>query len=101
MVVIGPSTAENVYLLGAGDRVVGVSDWCLEPGAAALPRAGGQADPDLARVAPLDPAPGLTPGRNPTLEARRHRARAGPRASGTVTWAGRGVGLGGLARRSA
>lgn len=88
VVVIGPSTAENVYLLGAGDRVVGVSDWCLEPGAAALPRVGGQADPNLERIAQLDPDLVLTQGRNPTLEAWCQRSQVGFRAFATDTWQG-------------
>jgi iron complex transport system substrate-binding protein len=66
--VIGPSTAENLFHLGAGHLVVGVSDYCLEPAAADLPRLGGQADPNLERLAVLEPDLVLTQGANPRLE---------------------------------
>jgi len=66
--VIGPSTAENLFHLGAGHLVVGVSDYCLEPTAVEVPRLGGQADPNLERLAALDPDLVLTQGANPRLE---------------------------------
>lgn len=52
-----PSLTEWLFTVGAGDRVVGVTDYCLEPAAAlsALPRLRGTKNPDRDGIAALRP----------------------------------------------
>jgi ABC-type Fe3+-hydroxamate transport system substrate-binding protein len=52
-----PSLTEALFALGLGDRVVGVTDWCVHPAQAveALPKVGGTKTPDRARIAELEP----------------------------------------------
>jgi iron complex transport system substrate-binding protein len=51
-----PSITETVFALGAGDRLVGVSDYCRYPEAAlALPKVGGYLKPNLEKIALLRP----------------------------------------------
>ncbi len=57
IVSLVPSITESLFSLGLGDRVVGVTDWCVHPAeqVAALPKVGGTKDavPDLvAQLAP-------------------------------------------------
>ena len=78
IVCLAPSITEMVFALGAGERVVAVSDYCAGPAAAlALPRVGGFANPNYERILALRPDLVLTIG-----EAQRlHRfcaARAIP-----------------------
>ena len=68
VVVLGPSSAETLFALGLGATVVGVSDYCVAPQAAGLPRLGGQLNPDLERIAALDPDLVITQGEFPELE---------------------------------
>jgi iron complex transport system substrate-binding protein len=52
-----PSITETLFALGAGDRVVGVSDYCRYPAAAlALPKVGSYTKPDAEKIALLRPA---------------------------------------------
>ncbi len=69
VVVVGPSTAETVFALGVGAKVVGVSDFCRDPNAKDLPRVGGQFDPNLERITALKPDAILTQGENPSLQS--------------------------------
>jgi ABC-type hemin transport system substrate-binding protein len=57
IVSIVPSLSEALFALGLGDRVVGVTDWCVHPaeGVAALPKVGGTKDPDVAAICALRP----------------------------------------------
>lgn len=52
-----PSLTELLFALGCGDRVVGVTDYCVYPEAEVQrrPRIGGQKDPDLAALLSLQP----------------------------------------------
>lgn len=52
-----PSTTESVYLLGAGDRLVGCTRYCVEPAGplANVPRIGGTKNPDREAVLRLRP----------------------------------------------
>lgn len=57
IVSAAPSATEMLFALGAGDRVVGVTDYCLHPAAAqALPRIGGFMTPSLERIFARRPA---------------------------------------------
>ncbi len=86
VVVLGPSTAETIFALGLGEKVVGVSDYCVAPGAAGLPRLGGQWNPSLERIAALEPDLVVTQGRFPRLEAVLRDQGVGHLALATDTW---------------
>jgi ABC-type hemin transport system substrate-binding protein len=57
IVSLVPSITESLFSLGLGDRLVGVTDWCVHPaaGVAPLPKLGGTKDPDVAAIARLAP----------------------------------------------
>ena len=57
IVSLVPSVTEALFALGLGDRVVGVTDWCVHPadGVAALPKVGGTKDTDVEGVVRLAP----------------------------------------------
>jgi ABC-type Fe3+-hydroxamate transport system substrate-binding protein len=52
-----PSLTEALFALGLGDRVVGVTEWCIHPaeGVASVPKVGGTKNPDLAAIRALAP----------------------------------------------
>ena len=51
-----PSYTETIFALGAGERLVGVSNFCdRPPAAAALPRVGDYFNPDIERIYALKP----------------------------------------------
>jgi ABC-type hemin transport system substrate-binding protein len=58
VVSLVPSLTEWLFAVGAGERVVGVTDYCIEPaaGVAGLPRLGGTKNPDRAAILALRPA---------------------------------------------
>ncbi len=57
IVSLVPSLTEALFALGLGERVVGVTDWCVHPadGVAPLPKVGGTKNPDLGAIAALRP----------------------------------------------
>ena len=57
IVSLVPSLTEALFALGLGDRVVGVTDWCIHPaaGVAQLPKVGGTKDTDVDAVVALAP----------------------------------------------
>jgi ABC-type Fe3+-hydroxamate transport system substrate-binding protein len=57
IVSLVPSLTEALFALGEGERLVGVTDWCVHPAdrVAALPRVGGTKNPDLEAVLALRP----------------------------------------------
>jgi ABC-type Fe3+-hydroxamate transport system substrate-binding protein len=57
IVCLVPSLTEALFLLGLGERVVGITDWCVHPAreVAAVPRVGGTKDPDLPAILALRP----------------------------------------------
>jgi ABC-type Fe3+-hydroxamate transport system substrate-binding protein len=57
IVSLVPSLTEALFVLGLGDRVVGVTDWCVHPAAsvAPLPKVGGTKNPDLEAIRALRP----------------------------------------------
>ena len=56
IVSLVPSETLNLFSLGAGERLVGATDYCVEPEAArALPRVGGTKDADAEKIAALAP----------------------------------------------
>ncbi len=83
IVSLVPSLTEALFALGLGDRVVGVTDWCVHPAdaLASLPRVGGTKNPDLAAVRAL--APDLVIA-NREENRRRHVERL--EAEGVPVW---------------
>ncbi len=70
IVAIGPNSAEIICALGACDRIVGVSKFCVyPPELGSRPQIGGLYDPDLERIAVLRPDLLVTRGRNDALIA--------------------------------
>jgi ABC-type Fe3+-hydroxamate transport system substrate-binding protein len=57
IVSLVPSLTEALFVLGLGDRVVGVTEWCVHPAeaVAALPKVGGTKSPDLDAIHALSP----------------------------------------------
>jgi ABC-type hemin transport system substrate-binding protein len=57
IVSLVPSLSEALFALGLGDRVVGVTDWCVHPAeaVAGLPKVGGTKDPDVDAICTLAP----------------------------------------------
>ena len=57
VVSLVPSMTDSLYELGAGNRLVGVTDFCLppEPQSKDLARVGGTRAPDIARIVELHP----------------------------------------------
>ncbi len=57
IVSLVPSLTESLFALGLGERVVGVTEWCVHPAdaVAALPKVGGTKDTDAEAVVALAP----------------------------------------------
>jgi ABC-type Fe3+-hydroxamate transport system substrate-binding protein len=57
IVSLVPSLTEALFALGLGDRVVGVTDWCVHPAdrVAALPKVGGTKDASVEAILELAP----------------------------------------------
>lgn len=69
IVTIAPNAAEIVAALGAADRLVGVSEFCVyPPSLAALPRVGGLFNPDLESILRLRPDLVIIRGSAPEVE---------------------------------
>lgn len=66
--MIAPNSAETICALGACDRIVGVSKFCVfPPQLLAKPRIGGLYDPDLERIVALQPDLIVLRGRSEAL----------------------------------
>ncbi len=69
IVAIAPNSAEVICALGACERIVGVSKFCVYPPPLLdRPKVGGLSDPDLERIAALRPDLLVMRGRNDALE---------------------------------
>ena len=57
LVSLVPSLTETVVKLGAGEKLAGITDYCIHPAIelAGLPRVGGTKNPDLGRILSLAP----------------------------------------------
>jgi ABC-type Fe3+-hydroxamate transport system substrate-binding protein len=83
IVSLVPSVTETLFALGLGDRVVGVTDWCMHPAPALAdrPRVGGTKNPRIDAVAALRPDLILANlEENRAIDVRRLRER------GLCTW---------------
>jgi len=70
VVSLAPSVTETILALDFGDRLAGISDFCVLPsGMTALPRVGGLLTPDLETIKALHPdiLVGTTSGNDPGL----------------------------------
>jgi cobalamin transport system substrate-binding protein len=70
IVSLAPSVTDSLLALGAGDRLVGVSDFCvLPPGTRPITRVGGLLNPSLETIRSLAPDVliGTTSGNDPSL----------------------------------
>ena len=83
IVSLVPSLTEALFALGLGDRVVGVTDWCVHPAerVAALPKLGGTKDVNVAAIVAL--APDLVIANH---EENTRRVVEKLRAAGLVVW---------------
>lgn len=68
VVVLGPSSAETLVWLGLESHVVGVSDYCSAPKLVDRVKVGGQLDPNLERIASLQPDLVIVQGSHPKLK---------------------------------
>lgn len=69
IITIAPNAAEIVAALGAADRLVGVSEFCVyPPSLSALPRVGGLFNPDLESILRLNPDLVIIRGSAPEVE---------------------------------
>src|SRR6476661_3607655 len=55
VVSLVPSLTETLFDLGAGDRVVGITDFCIFPPGLELPRVGGTKNPRVEEIRALKP----------------------------------------------
>src|SRR4029453_7318794 len=57
IVSLVPSLTESLFALGLGDRVIGVTDWCVHPAdaVAKLPKVGGTKDTSIEAILALAP----------------------------------------------
>lgn len=67
VVVLGPSTVETLFALGLGSRVVAADDYTVWPEAAALPRVGGQFNPNFEAITAQAPDLVIIQGEFPEL----------------------------------
>jgi ABC-type hemin transport system substrate-binding protein len=83
IVSLVPSLTEALFALGLGERVVGVTEWCVHPAdaVARLPKVGGTKTPDLPALRAL--APDLVIANQ---EENRRRDVERLRAEGVAVW---------------
>jgi ABC-type Fe3+-hydroxamate transport system substrate-binding protein len=57
IVSLVPSVTESLFCLGLGERVVGITDWCIHPSdqLSGLPRVGGTKNPLVRQILELEP----------------------------------------------
>ncbi len=55
VVSLVPSLTETLFAIGAGESVVGITDWCIFPAGLALPRVGGTKNPHIDAIRALEP----------------------------------------------
>jgi len=55
VVSLVPSLTETLFAIGAGDSLVGITDYCIFPEGLDRPRVGGTKTPNIARIRELRP----------------------------------------------
>jgi iron complex transport system substrate-binding protein len=69
IISMAPNITETVFALGCGDRLVAVTDFCVHPPEAlALPKVGGFYNPNLERMAVLNPDLVLLQGKHEKVD---------------------------------
>lgn len=83
IVSLVPSLTEGLFSLGLGERVVGVTDWCVHPAGrvAQLPKVGGTKNPSIEQIVAL--APDLVIANR---EENRERVVVALQAAGIAVW---------------
>ena len=83
VVSLVPSMTESLFDLNLGDRLVGITDYCIYPaaGVARLPRVGGTKNPDLQAI--IDLAPDMVIANQ---EENRKEDVAALQAAGIPVW---------------
>jgi ABC-type hemin transport system substrate-binding protein len=83
IVSLVPSVTESLFCLGLGDRIVGITDWCVHPSdrVSGLPRVGGTKDPSVRRILELEPDLVIA-----NREENRKRTVVALRAAGVDVW---------------
>lgn len=70
VISMGPNITEAIFALGQGDRLVGVTDFCIYPPEAKdLPRVGGFFNPNLERMTALRPDLVVLQGKHDKVDA--------------------------------
>ncbi|MBW1844728.1 MAG: ABC transporter substrate-binding protein, partial [Deltaproteobacteria bacterium] len=83
IVSLVPSVTESLFCLGLGDRVVGITDWCVHPShqLSGLPRVGGTKNPLVRQILELEPDLVIA-----NREENRKRTVLALRAAGVDVW---------------
>jgi len=83
IVSLVPSVTESLFCLGLGDRVVGITDWCVHPSeqVSGLPRVGGTKNPSVRQILELEPDLVIA-----NREENRKRTVVALRAAGVEVW---------------
>lgn len=83
IVSLVPSLTESLFSLGLGERLVGVTEWCVHPaqGVARLPKIGGTKNPDIEAILALHPDLVIA-----NQEENRRRDVEKLEAAGTPVW---------------
>jgi ABC-type Fe3+-hydroxamate transport system substrate-binding protein len=83
IVSLVPSVTESLFCLGLGDRIVGITDWCVHPSdrVSGLPRVGGTKNPSVRRILELEPDLVIA-----NREENRKRTVVALRAAGVDVW---------------
>ncbi len=79
IVSLVPSLTEALIVLGLGDRLVGITDWCVHPAREVqkIPKIGGTKDPNLEAVLALKPDLVIANHEENTERAVNHLSEAG------------------------
>ena len=83
IVSLVPSVTESLFCLGLGDRIVGITDWCVHPSdrVSGLPKVGGTKNPSVRQILELEPDLVIA-----NREENRKRTVAALRAAGIDVW---------------
>jgi ABC-type Fe3+-hydroxamate transport system substrate-binding protein len=83
IVSLVPSVTESLFCLGLGDRIVGITDWCVHPSdrVSGLPRVGGTKDPSVRKILELEPDLVIA-----NREENRKRTVVALRTAGVDVW---------------
>ena len=83
IVSLVPSVTESLFCLGLGERIVGITDWCVHPSdrVSGLPRVGGTKNPLVRQILELEPDLVIA-----NREENRKRTVVALRTAGVDVW---------------